>query len=536
VSPVPSRDRLPEIAVKAVHLGLRQIGQSPEHRIARRLAEQTALLPPPAESATRVLFLTPRDWAIHVQWESIVGHALRRRGAHVEYLTCGGDLEICDRANTWEAPPMPCATCDRYVSVSLDAHGFPNHPLARWWKPIDEPWPEIDEVSRTDLVNMEDGGLPLGRLADIPLKWFLMTSRLEDDPLAGVTARRFLRSARRVARALDRALDERRPDVVVLCNGFFLFEAICWELCRRKGIDVVTYERAFIKETMIWRRGGPACFFDLGDEWARWRDVELTESEAQQLDGYLQDRQVGRQTIDRYWVNPEFRSPERQRPGRLVALFANLTWDSAVIGQEVAFPSIQEWATATIAWFAEHPEHELLVRLHPAETRLPGKQTREPLEPFLRSAFPELPENVRIIAPDDPMSSYPIMAACDLGLVFTSTTGLELALAGKPVVVAGQTHYRDKGFTVDVSDREEYVAQLGALVDDPSSRAPDVDLVRRYAHMFFFKAPVASPGVEEHVLGLARITVDDIDDLRPGVDPDLDRICGVILDEPGPTG
>jgi len=531
MSPLPSRDRAAEIAAKAIHLGLRQVVLAPEQRQARILAAQAAeRLPRASAAAPVVAFLTPRDWAAHVQWEGVIGQALRIRGADVRFIRCGGGLEICDRANTWEAPPMPCTTCDRYVSGSLDAHGFPHSPLARWWRHDDGgSWPELDALSVLELADVESDGLPLGTLVDIPVKWFLMAAQLSEDPLAGVTYRRFLRSARRIARSMARVLDEVRPDVVVLCNGLFLFEAICWDLCKKRGIDVVTYERGLIKETLLFRRGVPACLLDLGDVWERWRDVPLTTDEEERLDAYLADRQLGRRTIDRFWGDARFVVPERRGAGRQVALFSNLTWDSAVIGQEVAFPSIQAWAVAAVEWFVAHPEHELIVRVHPAEVKLPGKQTREPLEPYLRRRFPTLPPNVQVISAGDPTSSYPIMVGCDLGLVFSSTTGVELALAGKPVIVAGRSHYRGKGFTIDVEDQTSFEQALESALVDPTAVQPDRELARRYAYLFFFRAPVRAAGVEEHVLGLARITIDDLDELGPGRDADLDRICDGIL-------
>jgi hypothetical protein len=531
VSPLPDRRRLGEIAVKGVHLGLRQIAAAPEQLAAGRLAKQAAdRLPPPADDAKRVMFLTPRDWAAHVQWEGMIGQALRVRGADVHFVTCGGGLEICDRANTWEAPPMPCTTCRQYVNGSIDRHGFPRVALREGWQRDDPvPWPEIDELGLKDLVEVTDLGIALGELVDIPVKWFLMAAQTQDDPLAPLTYRRFLRSSRRVVRGLERALDDVQPDVVVLLNGLFFFEAICWDLCRRRGIDVVTYERGLIKETLLFRRGVAACLLDVTSLWERVKGEPLTAEEDARLDSYLDERKHGRQTIDRFWQDAQFSSPERAGRGRLAVLFTNLTWDSAVIGQEVAFPSIQTWVAAVIEAFAERPEHELIVRVHPAEVKLPGKQTREPIGEFLQRRFPELPANVRVVQADDPTSSYPLMEACDVGLVFTSTTGVELALQGKPVIVAGQSHYRDKGFTIDVSTPTELLTKLDAALADPAGAAPDAVLARRYANLFFFRAPIRSPGVEEHVLGLARLTVHDIDELRPGLDPELDRICDGIL-------
>ena len=528
MSPLPSRDRLMEYARKGVHLSLRTFEIAPEQLTARRIrAAQTDAGP----GSPRVLFLTPRDWAAHVQWEAMIGQALRLRGAHVEYLTCGGSLEICDRVNTWEGPPVPCGTCTRYVHGSIDAHGFLRSSIRGGWEGIDDPgdWPELDEISARDLAEVVDGELPLGQLVDIPAKWFLLSSQLTDDPLAPVTFRRFLRSARRIARGISQALDRGRPDVVVLLNGLFLFEAIAWAICQRRGIDVVTYERGFIKETLLFRRNALACFGDVSDLWSDWSTVPLDEEEERRLDEYLADRRLGRRTIDRYWTKPQMVAPGGLGPGRLVTLFTNLTWDSAVIGKEVAFPSIQDWLSAAADHFAKRPNDQLIVRIHPAEVKLAGKQTREPLSKFLRGRYPELPPNVRLIGAEDDTSSYTLMEASDLGLVFASTTGLELALTGTPVIVAGSTHYRGKGFTIDVDSPAHFRSSIDRVLEDPAGFRPDVDMARRYAYLFFFRAPVASPGVEEHLPGLAQITIGGLDELRPGVNESVDRICDTIL-------
>ena len=525
--PTFDRRRVSEYATKGMHLVAREVGQAPEHRRARALAAQHLEVQP---DGPRVVFFTPRDWTAHVQWEAMIAQALRLRGADVHTITCGGGLGICDRVNAWEAPPVPCRTCTKYVADALDAHRIPTVSLRTGWE-ADDPgdWPELDELSLADLIDVEADGLPLGELTRIPVSWFLLRASLDDDPLAPSTWRGFLRSARRVARGVRAALDRLQPDVVVLLNGLFMFDAVAWAVCRERGIDVVTYERGFIKETLLFRRNEVAALTRLDDIWPHYADRPLTPEQDDTVTKYLDDRRHGRRTIDRYWDDVEFVRPEHERPGRLVALFPNLTWDSAVIGQTVAFDRIQDWLTSTVEYFAAHPEHLLVIRLHPAETKLPGKQTREPLGAHLAARFPVLPENVRVIAPEDNTSSYPLMEACDVGLVFTSTTGLELAMTGKPVIVTGRTHYRDKGFTIDADSPAHYEKLLDEVLDDPTRFAPDATLVRRYAHLFFFGMPFESPGVVEHVPGLAQITVTDLDELRPGRNASLDRLCDGIL-------
>lgn len=527
---LPDPRRLREYARKGADLVLRTMSQAPEQRVARDLAAQAAARvrrePVVPGGGKRVLIVTPRDWAAHVQYESVIAQALRVRGATVEFLTCGGELEVCDRANTYEAPPMPCTSCTRYVESSIDAHGFARRSLREMWAPDDPtPWPEIDATPVHELVDVVDDGIALGRLIDIPLKWFLCAADLEGDPLAGQTSRAFLRSARRIRVAAAKALDDVKPDVVLLVNGLFLFESVVWELARQRGIDVVTYERAFLPETLVFHRGAPAGFYDFSAEWPE-AHRPLREDEDAELERYLSARRRG-DAADQFW---SFRPRSFDGgQGRLVALFTNLTWDTAVIGRDCAFPDIRAWLDAAVAAFAERPEHRLVIRIHPSEAHLPGKRTRDSLEAYLRRAHPEMPANVEVIASTDLTSSYPLMEACDVGLVYTSTTGLELALTGTPVVVAGTTHYRGKGFTVDVDTPDAFVAALDAALDDPAAFVPDRTLAREYAHFFFFRAPIPAPGVREPLPGLARVTVSDLDELEPGRKAALDRICDGIL-------
>jgi hypothetical protein len=514
---------LSEYARKGVELALRQVAQAPEQRQARALAGGAV---PVSGEGRRILVVTPRDWAAHVQCEAMIAQALRLRGAAVEFLTCGGGLEICDRANTYEAPPMPCATCTRYVEGSIDAHGFPRTSMRERWEAHDPlPWPEIDALPFAELAHVADDGIDLGQAVDIPLKWFLCAASLDDEPLAGLTARGMLRSARRIARSVGRALDEVQPDTVLLLSGLFLFEGVAWALCQQRGIDVVTYERAFLKETLVFSRGVPAGFYDLGGAWAA-EDRGLTSAEDAQLDTYLATRRSGG-AFDQYWSFGS-RGTVDTGGGRMAVLFTNLTWDTAVVGRDLAYPDIRAWLDAVIAAFADRPEHRLVIRVHPSEVRLPGKQTRDSLEEYVRVHHPDLPANIRLVGALDDASSYDLIDACDVGLVYTSTTGLELALAGKPVIVAGAVHYRGKGFTVDVEDPGRFLEALDRGLGS-DGLPTDVERARRYAHFFWFRGPVGMPKVTEPLPGLARLATTDLGQLRPGADPDVDRICDFIL-------
>ena len=135
------------------------------------------------------------------------------------------------------------------------------------------------------------------------------------------------------------------------------------------------------------------------------------------------------------------------------------------------------------------------------------------------------------------------MQQADFGLVYSSTAGLEMVLAGKPVIVAAQTHYRSKGFTIDVESPGEFIAALNHLLVDSLSMSPDIVLARRYAYLFFFKAAFANMGVTEPIRGLVKFTSDNPAKLLECGSKDLKRfISGMksngkfIASTSSPTG
>ena len=429
---------------------------------------------------------------------------------------------------------MPCTSCTRYTSGSVTAHGHHHHSLrAAWEADAGDGLPEIDAVALADLERFEKGDLPLGALTAIPARWFLLNSHLADDPLAPATVRSFLRAGDLVARGMARILDEVRPDVVLLLNGLFFFEAIAWEVCRQRDIDVVTYERGFLPHTLEFRRDMPACRHDMGALWDEVADRALEPAEEERLDAYLDGRRDRPHAIYDFWAGASDEEPDRRPGARLIAAFSNVTWDSAVLGTQRAFASDPGLARRRGRSGPSAPRGRRRPAGPPRRDPPVGQADPGAGRGVPRAAPPRgLPANLLVIGSEDPRRSYPLMEACDVGLVLTSTTGLELALMGKPVVVAGTVHYRDRGFTLDPSSPEEFDKMVDRALDHAEELDADLDVeaARRYAHALFFTWPMDFPHVTEPHPGLARIRPRRRSELADGVDPALDRICRGILE------
>jgi hypothetical protein len=91
--------------------------------------------------------------------------------------------------------------------------------------------------------------------------------------------------------------------------------------------------------------------------------------------------------------------------------------------------------------------------------------------------------------------------------------------------VAGDTHYRGRGFTIDIETPQDLVR---AIAEPQTMSAAQVELARRYAFAFFFRLMIPF-GLVRNVGGrLAAVPV-AAEDILPGRDPYLDFICDRII-------
>jgi len=110
--------------------------------------------------------------------------------------------------------------------------------------------------------------------------------------------------------------------------------------------------------------------------------------------------------------------------------------------------------------------------------------------------LPRLPEHIHLITPKDKVNTYDLVEVADLGLVYTTTVGMEMAMYGVPVIVSGQTHYRGRGFTFEPDSWVSYFKMLGQMLAKPSAfrlTRAQIESAWEYAYRFFFEYPRPFP-------------------------------------------
>lgn len=500
-------------------------------RVARRLSTW--------ESAEhRALFFSPRWWSVHQAWEGTIAHGLEGRGAATKFVRCGRAMPLCDAHLLQDLPraAADCRGCAAVGRVFLAAMGHDSCSMDEFsGRGAGEADARIAALPDLDAVFAHrDGDAPIGEWIQASLLRFFRVGHLAGTGEELEVARAFLRGAAAVRRGADRLLDAWRPTHAVLLNGKFYPERTFWERARARGVEVVTYERGFLVDTLIFARGGAVNDLDVSAHLGAAFERGLGPAEEARLDAYLADRRVGARSVVQYWPELETGTGriraalDLSEGGDVTVAFPNILWDTAVLQKDVHFAGLFDWLETTVRWYARHPERILVVRCHPAEVRLAGQETRDTVGARLARTFPDLPRNVRVVAADSPISSYALAGFADRVLVYTSTLGLEMALAARQVVVSGQTHYAGHGFTMEPRSREHYAELLSSPPAPPSDEA--VSRARRYAHLFFFRFMLPMDLVREPRRGAIELGYRSVTDLAPGRNRTLDTICDGILD------
>ena len=86
---------------------------------------------------------------------------------------------------------------------------------------------------------------------------------------------------------------------------------------------------------------------------------------------------------------------------------------------------------------------------------------------------------------DVSINTYDLFPILDGVVSIFGTAGLEAAMLGKKVILAGHAHYGSKGFTYDSPTRADYVANLSAAAALAAPTLVQVEIARRYAYEYF---------------------------------------------------
>lgn len=389
-----------------------------------------------------------------------------RKGDEVTMLGCNGDLLSCNVNKKHD--PVRCAECIGRRRAGLDLLSRPiesRSVIQLYGEDIDElrnltvPLSDLEELQDWAIENYEIGYGVLSSLI----------SRLRDptpdlDKYAD-TVRSIAMSALAVFRSVQNYLEANDVDRVYAYNGRHAPVRAVLRACQSRQVDCFLHERGHsLDHYAVYQNHLPhnlSCMEQrIRQQWALAADDLDRESRAseffiQRANGVVQ---WWRSFID---GQEEDLLPEDWDPGRRnIAIFTSSQDEFAAIGAEWQNPLYEnqlEGIRRIVESLstASHDIH-LYVRMHPNLTNVGNAHTR---------AIRQLQaDDLTIILPEDPVSSYSLLREAEKVLTFGSTMGIEAVFWGKPSLLAGVSFYRDLGGTYNPASHQELMDLLIADV------------------------------------------------------------------------
>jgi len=350
--------------------------------------------------------------------------------------------------------------------------------------------PELEQV--IDEVSVFDAQYTL-QVEDITREEPIYQLRAERNHLAALNALAYL--------------EQHQPDVVIVPNGTIQEMGIVHRVARILTLPTVTFEFSDQREHIWVAQNSEIMQHDTNDLWAARSKAPLDEAKLNQLSDLFAARINAKtwKNFARQWQEVPTQGGKAvknqlnldERP--VVLMATNVLGDSLTLGRQVFSKSMAEWVEKTVQYFAERLDVQLVIRVHPGEVLTHGTSMVD----VIRAALVEIPAHIHLVEPQEKINTYDILDITTLGLVYSTTVGLEMSLRGIPVIVAGQTHYRNRGFTSDPATWEAYYSDLNEKLDNlQTSRLTQeqIELAWRYAYLFFFVYPKPFPW---HLLDLA---------------------------------
>jgi hypothetical protein len=497
-------------------------------------------------AAPKVLMYEPyTPWRLHGFTAGTIANALRVRGADVTFTACDGLFSDCSmyREAILPRPPDACLACQESVLGLGREMGLSLTWLGRYLR-IEEQhqarkW--ADSLSPEELEHAAYESWPIADWLEYSIHCHIRDAYPDrDDPQVVEVRRSFMYSGLIACFALDRLLTDTNPDVMVVFFGLLASTRLAFEIARQRGVRVVTHYRSprgeelFLAENQI---SGAVEMYDA--YWAQWGQVPLTASESTQLDAFMSASEHGTDAgVTSFQSSSQSAAEVAQRlglqPGRRStwALFMSSNEDDRSRDPDPPFESQNAWIQTTVEYARAHPELDLVIRAHPniGSARSPGVNRRQQAE--LAELKTRLPPNVRLVDSSDELNSYGLMDCADCGLVWGSTTGLEMAARGKTVLSVAASQVSDRPYSYTVRSEATYPELLDKLrAVHPGHSDPEIArLARRDAYGVFCRLHVPFPLVRATGFNEGGLLYRSLGSLTPDQQASLDGIWQILID------
>ena len=500
---------------------------------------------PARQPADKVLFWVPGGMPLMLHVEGPIAAALRLRGIDVHAVICDGAFRACVRRELdqhgrgepvadW---PKACPRCRAETSAVLKSLGIPYSFIGDFVPETSrkELWQKTALVTYGTLDSLSYDDISLGKNVRSAILRYL-----KGYDLAGheEIVREYAFSALVTAAAAAHALEQMTPSRIFMSQGTYVDWGPALHTALSRGIPVTAWMACYLTARFYFRHVEDRVLIDFHNmsrgAWEECKNSIFSPAQETRLHRYLENRYQNHISFDmrrfeQYVGNVNrFRQRYALAPDKPVwGIMTHINWDCVSDYSPMAYDSFNDWILDTIQEIAGITDVQWLLKVHPGEA---WDNPESGIQRLVDKHFPSSPGHVRIITAREEISPLDFYQLVDGGVTVYGTPGLELALLGKPVILAGEAHYGGRSFTHDGLTPESYRQLLRQAATLKPLDAEQQTLARRYAYCYFIQRQVPLPVVRDPNSSWWRFQSDKRELLLPGKDPFIDFICDRILD------
>ena len=507
------------------------------------------------EKEQKILFITGYGLGAHyLTIEPIIAAALKARGHEVHSLICDAAVPACElnidgnshpaadyiyRAGvTQSTTQRKCRACSENAKTVYPVIGIEQHSLKEFIS--SEEYAEAGRlasgVTVRGLRGYEYQGLNVGEQAYASILRATFRGEVEDSSSGEALARRYVMSGILTVIGYKNIIKKIGADKIVCIHGVYQTHGLAVSVANAENVPVVVMGGGGIRKDTVVVCHNETYHHQLVTEPRNiWLERELNEYERKRVLEYAEQKRTNGQGVDylSYHPNP-ITSLDYLRDNfgiladrKIVSLYTNVIWDAQVVYSSNVFDDIFDWLWTSIDLLGRNENVWVIIRIHPAEAK-GGVPTKQPMLPEIQKRFPSLPDNVRIIAPEDDFCSYVLAENSHLNIIYGTKMGLEIALMRKPLVICGETFSRNKGYGVDIKSKDQYAALLSQAHSFEQDTDATFEIALKYAHYFYFRRMLDLP-ITTTSSGQKKLRFSELSELTDEKYRGLQKVCDGII-------
>ena len=475
--------------------------------------------------------------------DRILSYALRLRGAEIIPMYCDAvqSIECNFYGGVWKTGSFAenCQHCIQRSSMLWEDNPIPAVSLSKYinYSDIEKIIKKVSSMSAEECFVYIEDGLPFGSWArDILVNNYVVGNYqlIADYEVLG---RAHLRNLLLIRIAYERALADIKPECAVSNDSYYGMWAILQVLCEKNAIPFYSHWSGGRQGTWCYAYNDATMNLDFTKSWKNFSKMQLSSRQKDKVQGWLYRRLEGKEMVfdtaslaKHQKESADLDGLDLSKPTALLA--ANLIWDLLALNKQIVFEGMIEWIGETINWFNKHPNYQLIIKPHPAELHPSMPATKERVEIALKERGVLFTQNIFILSPKAKITVYELFPIIKVGLVHTSTVGIEMAGRGLPVITTARAPYRGFGFTLDPLNKKDYFDILKKTLDEEKSiilnGQPDLSwkFILFYQYHYYTKI-----NIMDYKLGqVPRLKIKTAIDLLPGKNKHLDYVVDSIME------